>query len=139
MSMNGGAAVKKKTIAYGLYAVLLLCLAFSLGYLLGYDKGETEIQVTAVAPITAQPFGKETDDTAETQQSAANGPIDLNTATVTELQQLPGIGEELAQRIINYRTEHGKFVSTQQIMDVEGIGEKRFKDMENLITIGETQ
>ena len=136
--MNGGAALNKKTIAYLIYAVLILCLAVALGYLLGYDKGETNIQITTVAPVTAPVIdGEETDDLV--QQISENHPINLNTATVTELQQLPGIGPELAQRIIDYRQIHTKFVSTEQIMDVEGIGEKRYKDMENLITIGEIE
>ena len=134
----GGDAVNKKTIAYAVYAALLLCLAFSLGYLLGYDRGETNIQVTSAAPVIIQREDQE--GAAEmVQEISENRPINLNTATVTELQQLPGIGPELAQRIIHYRGEHGKFVSTEQIMDVEGIGEKRYKEMEKLITIGETQ
>lgn len=136
MSMNGGAVVSKKRIPYVIYAALVLCLAFSLGYLLGYDKGETNIQVTTVAPVIAQ---EQENASMPVAPVAENAPININTASDTELQQLPGIGPELAKRIIAYRTEHGGFVSTEQIMDVQGIGQKRYESMENLITIGETQ
>ena len=134
--MNGGAVVSKKRIPYVIYAALVLCLAFSLGYLLGYDKGETNIQVTTVAPVIAQ---EQENASMPVAPVAENAPININTASDTELQQLPGIGPELAKRIIAYRTEHGGFVSTEQIMDVQGIGQKRYESMENLITIGETQ
>ena len=62
--------------------------------------------------------------------------IDLNTADQYALETLPGIGPELASRIIDYRTSIGSFVSIEQIMDVQGVGEKRFAEMEHLITVG---
>jgi len=64
--------------------------------------------------------------------------VDLNTAEQADLETLPGIGPELASRIIAYRQTIGAFVSKEQIMDVEGIGEKRYADMEQLITVGGT-
>ena len=50
---------------------------------------------------------------------------------------LPGIGEVLAGRIITYRETYGKFVTTQQLMDVSGIGEQRYAQLAGLVTVGE--
>lgn len=64
-------------------------------------------------------------------------PLDLNTAGVEELQNLPGIGPELAERIVAYRTEQGGFASVEQIMEVPGIGEGKFAALEGRIAVNE--
>jgi len=64
-------------------------------------------------------------------------PLDLNTATVEELRRLPGIGEELAERIVAYREEYGPFEAMEQIMEVSGIGEGKFAALEGRITVNE--
>ena len=53
-------------------------------------------------------------------------PIDLNAATATQLDQLPGVGPVLAQRIVDYRTQHGSFHSTDELRQVSGIGDATF-------------
>jgi competence protein ComEA len=53
---------------------------------------------------------------------APAGPVNLNAATVAELDALPGIGPVLAQRIVDYRTQHGPFSAVDQLDDVPGIG-----------------
>lgn len=62
-------------------------------------------------------------------------PLDLNAATEEELAELPGIGEELARRIVEYRTEHGAFQTAEEVMEVSGIGEGRFAALEGRITV----
>lgn len=72
------------------------------------------------------------------QTQAANPPekkININTASVAELQKLPRIGEAVAQRIIDYREEHGKFEKIEEIMKIRGIGEKTFLQLKDLITV----
>ncbi|MEL3948326.1 ComEA family DNA-binding protein [Streptomyces sp. LNU-CPARS28] len=64
---------------------------------------------------------------------AAAGPVGLNTATADQLDTLPGVGPVLAQHIIDYRTEHGGFRSVDELREVNGIGEKRFADLQNLV------
>ena len=55
---------------------------------------------------------------------AVRGTVNVNTATVAQLSQLPRIGEKLAQRIVDYRKEHGSFKKVDELMAVKGIGEK---------------
>ena len=67
--------------------------------------------------------------------SNRNSIVNINTASQTELESLPGIGPSLALKIINYRNENGKFSSIDQIKNVSGIGEAKFENMKSLITI----
>jgi competence protein ComEA len=66
---------------------------------------------------------------------APGAPIDLNAATVTQLDQLPGVGPVLAQRIVDYRTQHGSFRSTDELRQVSGIGDAKFADLKNLVRV----
>jgi len=61
--------------------------------------------------------------------------VNINTATQTELETLPGIGPSLALKIINYRKENGKFSSIEEIKKVSGIGEAKFNELRQYITI----
>ena len=61
--------------------------------------------------------------------------VNINTASQTELETLPGIGPSLALRIINYREENGKFSNIDEIKNVSGIGDGRFNDIKNYITV----
>ncbi len=61
--------------------------------------------------------------------------VNINTATQTELETLPGIGPSLALRIVNYRKENGKFSSIEDIKNVSGIGEAKYEDIKKYIKI----
>ena len=71
---------------------------------------------------------------AQTGKSTAEK-INLNTATLEELQKLPRIGAKVAQRIIDYRKQNGNFKKIEEIMKVRGIGEKTFARMKDLLTV----
>lgn len=61
------------------------------------------------------------------------GPVSLNTATVEQLETLPGVGPVLAQHIVDYRAQHGGFRSIDELREVNGIGDRRFADLQPLV------
>ncbi len=61
--------------------------------------------------------------------------LDLNSATPDQLEQLPGVGEVLASRIIDYRTTHGAFTNVDQLRDVSGIGAKKYEEIKPKVRV----
>lgn len=61
--------------------------------------------------------------------------VNLNTATAAQLEELPGVGPVLAQRIIDWRTEHGRFAAVDELGEVSGIGEKIFAALQPKVTV----
>jgi len=73
---------------------------------------------------------------AYAQTAAPKAKVNINTATASELETLPRVGPKVAQRIIDFRTKNGNFKKVEEIMKVQGIGEKVFDDIKDLITVG---
>jgi competence protein ComEA len=67
--------------------------------------------------------------------SQGDGQVNINTATVEELDTLPGVGPSIAQRIIDYRTTNGPFQSIEDIKNVSGIGDATFEKLKDKITV----
>ena len=67
--------------------------------------------------------------------SSSGGKVNINTASESELEALPGIGQVLAQRIVDYRTQHGPFRDVRDLLKVEGIGEKKFDSLKDHVTV----
>jgi competence protein ComEA len=81
-------------------------------------------------------------DAATAPPGAAGGatggpsrPVDLNTATVADLDTLPGVGPVMAARILDWRTQHGRFASVDQLREVSGIGDRTFERLAPLVTV----
>jgi len=86
-------------------------------------KGEENPPIT---PVVAKP----------SPGPAGNaGLLNINTATVEELDTLPGIGPAIAQRIVDYRNDNGPFATIEDLMNVKGIGETTFAELKSKITV----
>jgi competence protein ComEA len=71
-------------------------------------------------------------------KKAPSGKVNINTATTQQLTSLPGVGEKLAGRIVEYRQKAGGFRSVQELLNVRGIGEKNFAKLTPFLTLGES-
>lgn len=115
----------------GTYILVLLCccaLTFAGGFFIGRNMNHTDIQISTL-PAQTQEI---------TSPTAATTPqlVDINTADLTQLQTLPGIGPVLAQRILDYRQENGPFSALSELTNVFGIGEKILDGILDHATIG---
>lgn len=72
---------------------------------------------------------------AASGQGASTGPVNLNTATVEELDTLPGVGEATARAIVEDREANGPFATIEDLMRVSGIGEKKFERIRGLVCV----
>jgi competence protein ComEA len=68
-------------------------------------------------------------------KASASGLVNLNTASVTQLETLPGIGKSTAERILEYREKSGGFKKIEDLMNVRGVGEKSFLKLKPLVTV----
>lgn len=81
---------------------------------------------------SANNYVSEKEPSSSTKNS---GIVNINTATQTELETLPGIGPSLALKIINYRKENGKFTSIEQLKEVSGIGDSKYENLKKYVII----
>ena len=83
------------------------------------------------------PSGKSS--TSQFPPSAVRARLDVNQATVEELNQLPGIGPALAQRIVDHRRSHGPFAAVDDLLFVKGIGAKKLDRLREFVGINNTK
>lgn len=130
----------------------LLTAVFSIGFFLGRQSIPYEVAAQterAGGQTQKAPAQEETDQpgaAAENEEEAEEAaqpeityPLDLNRATLEELMTLPRIGEKLAQRILDYRAQYGRFSAPEQLMDVDGIGEGTFEGLRELVTVEDSK
>jgi competence protein ComEA len=97
--------------------------SFALGSLL-------VLLVALAAPVSAQEKAP-----AKAKAAASPAPINLNTATVQQLEALPGVGTRTAQLIVEHRQKNGGFKKVEELMNIKGIGEKSFLKLKPMVTV----
>ena len=127
----------KRLAAFVIPALALLACGVMLGIFIMQTRTAGAISVQRAAPEEA---AESTQTVAEEAVDAtADDRLDLNTATAEDLQELPGIGEVIAQRIIDYRELCGRFLDPEQLMEVDGIGQAKYEKLRELVTVRNTE
>lgn len=113
----------------GIAILLLTCvmgICMAIGIFIGRNNRDKYYPIPYKVPGDSQQVSELKDDFR----------IDINTAGESLLISLPGIGQELAGRIVNYRTDNGPFESIDELLQIEGIGEKKLQQLESYIKVG---
>jgi len=109
--------------------LVFLSLTFVTGLGIDSYKKSQRKRKLSVAPYEISVL-READRFIEQQRL-----VNINSFNMEELTRLPGVGEKLAVRIVEYRKIHGPFKSKEELMQVKGIGEKKFEQFKDLIII----
>ena len=99
-------------------SLFVICLILFLGSTIVSSQGKEEIM-----------------DAEMVEKNEMTEKVNINTADMEQLMQLPGVGEGTAKKIIDYRKSNGQFKTLDQLKLIPGIGEKKYKKMEDMLTI----
>lgn len=150
-------SLKKTELA--VISLTVLCIAFSAGFFVGRSTSGSVITIERLAEdegLVSDPLKPDTtpdepccgetysdgisvfpgSDTQSEEYKQGGEKVNINKATPAELALLPGIGDALADRIIEYRNKNGGFLSVEEILNVSGIGEKKYSSLKDMITVG---
>ena len=125
-----------------LLAVAIILCALMIGYNVLFVPQvtltavvKTDLSSAAQAAVPSAPDDASQPEGYEPEPVKQTALVNLNTADAEELETLPGIGPATAQKIIAYRESVGAFQSTEELMQVGGIGEKTFEKLKELVTV----
>jgi competence protein ComEA len=119
---------RERTILVFLIAVLLVGVAVNA---IRHEREQARLRIIQVAQTSIP--APQSAESAESADKPEN--VDINSATATELELLPGIGPALAQRIIDYRSNNGPFKVEEDLLKVSGIGPKKLAAIRARITV----
>lgn len=126
----------KNKVSVLLAVVTVLFVGFTLGLFVGRNTGSGTVTLAVPAQMQTAPTAAATAAAETVPEETVSFPVNINTADADTLTVLPGIGRVLAERIVAYRRQNGSFRAIEEIMKVEGIGEKKAEAILDLITVG---
>lgn len=117
--------------------ITIVFAVFTLGFFLGRNQSCNDIVVSVPENMLTLPACQPASNTEPPERVRdISFPVSINRAGKEEFMALPGIGEVLAERIIRYRGEIGRFSSVEELLNVDGVGAKHLEEIRDLITIG---
>lgn len=125
---------EKRTLSRGERWIVGLTLGFAVLILGAYVWVGHDAEIAVYAGVPTALFGE---SSQAIQEEPLDWQVDVNNASAAALQALPGVGEALAQRIIDYREANGPFTAPEDLLGVSGIGESKLEGMRELLTFGE--
>lgn len=126
----------KNKVSVLLAVVTALFVGFTLGLFVGRNSGSGTVTLAVSPQMQTAPTAAATAAAETVPEETVSFPVNINTADADTLTALPGIGRVLAERIVAYRRQNGPFRAVEEIMKVEGIGEKKAEAILDLITVG---
>ena len=131
--------MKDKASVKWILATTFLVVCFAVGFFFGHSGKWHSVTISPKVQTEYEPAyesGEVESDIKLTEASNDTaGIVNINTAGVEQLQTLPGIGEALAKRIIEYREEFGPFQSVDELQSVSGIGKAKLDSIRDKITV----
>ncbi len=115
-------------------SVTAFFITFTFAFFIGRSSVHAVISTERVPPMQ-EAAPESVQEAAPRSEAVSQTRLNINTAQLSELEALPGIGSVLAERIVRFREENGAFISVEQLMDVEGIGEVKYQNVEALICV----
>ena len=128
----------KKSGTWIFVVIVALFAGFLAGLLAGRSIQADRVEISPLlqqAGTEVSATGASLSASSVTQESSSPSVVNINTASLEELDKLPGIGRSIAQQIIDYRAEHGAFNNIYELINVSGIGEKKLIAILDYITV----
>lgn len=127
----------KKGGTFLMIGLTLLFLGFTAGMLVGRALNRHEVTIQVPTNTEQTKSGTHLHSVPQATQDSQNQLININTASAALLDSLPGIGQVLAQRIVDYRDANGPFSDVAELSNVEGIGDEKLLAILEYITVEE--